>query len=378
MEDDWDNGQLPAARAYGVEIVLINLSRSVSSSSKSGSRSPDSLERSRSQQQTRNNSDSVKAEDTDDTNGDSDSKAHGPTTRNRWKVYVNQCEEKKRRGSPMPGSPRWNDADTDYVPPGVKKPRKSHHMGSASSHKNESSKKPAVRSTAAVRVSEGAREVIETMHALISTPRPVDTNVDDGLVRVDLQHSSDHGERLYSEGEELDDGRKVVRIIDKETEYIMSTKCAMDALCLSYRNSLNEFVEYMKTPSFRQDVEKDIAHEKARHAELVEKVRQMHAAVAAQRSQGVCALYERLNDLGMSDVETPTELLQGSKQIVAQHKDLNQRVPVLKLKSPSLHSHGDNPVNVEDLLQSVLNQTGNDNTSTALRLNRRMRASRVC
>ncbi|KAK6010169.1 histone methylation protein DOT1 [Ostertagia ostertagi] len=50
---------------------------------------------------------------------------HGPTTRNRWKVYVNQCEEKKKRGSPMPGSPRWNEADTDYVPPGLKKQRKS-------------------------------------------------------------------------------------------------------------------------------------------------------------------------------------------------------------------------------------------------------------
>lgn len=37
----------------------------------------------------------------------------------------------------------------------------------------------------------------------------------------------------------------------------------------------------------------------------------MDLLVTAQRSQGVTALFERLNDLGMSDVETPTELLQG-------------------------------------------------------------------
>ncbi|VDM59247.1 unnamed protein product [Angiostrongylus costaricensis] len=289
-------------------------------------------------QQTRNN-DSVKTEDADDSNGDSDSKAFVLTY----------------NGSPMPGSPRWNDADTDYVPPGVKKPRKSHHMGCTSSHKSESSKKSAVRSRPAVRVSEDAREGIEKMHALISTPRPVDTNVGEGLVRVDLPHSSNRNEKLYSEGEELNDGRSVVRIIDKETEFVMSLKSPLDAYCLSVRDLLNTLSEYMNTPSFRQEVEDNITLEKARNAELVEKVRQMQAAVAAQRAQGVCALYERLNDLGMSDVETPTELLQGSKQIVAQHKVLNQ-------------PQGDNPFNVEELLQSVMSQMGNDNTSTALRL----------
>ncbi|KJH51265.1 histone methylation protein DOT1 [Dictyocaulus viviparus] len=360
------------------------LSRSVSTSSKSGSRSPDSVERNKPQTQTRN--DSGKTEDADDAHGDNDSKAHGPTTRNRWKVYVNQCEEKKKRGSPMPGSPRWNDADTDYVPPGVKKSRKSYNVKSGTGHKSDCLKKSAVRSRLGARVSDDARDGIEKMHALISTPRPVDLDVGEGLVRVDLPHSSDRGERLYSEGEELNEGRSVVRIIDKETDYIVSTKFPMDALCLTYRNSLCAFVEYMKTPSFRQDVEKDIAQERARNAELVEKVRQMHAAVAAQRSQGVCALYERLNDLGMSDVETPTELLQGSKQIVAHHKDLNQRVSCFETEVAmlegkvravrpygdklieALHSLGDNPINVEDLLQSVLNQAGNESTANALRL----------
>lgn len=128
-----------------------DVSRSVSTSSKSGSRSPDNIDRGRPPR-----NDSAKPEEADDPNGDSDSKAHGPTTRNRWKVYVNQCEEKKKRGSPMPGSPRWNEADTDYVPPGVKKPRKSSHAG-GSHHKGEGSKKLAP----VVRVSEDAREGIE-------------------------------------------------------------------------------------------------------------------------------------------------------------------------------------------------------------------------
>ncbi|XGW21236.1 hypothetical protein V3C99_004299 [Haemonchus contortus] len=354
------------------------LSRSVSSSSKSGSRSPDSVERNRPPR-----NDSAKVEEGEDAQGDNDSKAHGPTTRNRWKVYVNQCEEKKKRGSPMPGSPRWNEADTDYVPPGLKKQRKAHHGGSASHHKGESSKKQAVRFRPTVRVSDDAREGIEKMHALISTPRPVDTNVGEGLVRVDLPHNTQSSEKLYSEGEELNDGRSVVRIIDKETEDVLSAKVPIDALCLSYRNHVLAFLEYMKTPSFRLDIERDIANERARNAELLEKVRQASAAVAAQRSQGVCALYERLNDLGMSDVETPTELLQGSKQIVAHHKDLNQRVSCFETEVAmlegrvravrpygdklveALHSIGDNPLNVEDLLQTVLQQTGGDNASSA-------------
>ncbi|KAK6034368.1 hypothetical protein COOONC_28127 [Cooperia oncophora] len=70
------------------------LSRSVSSSSKSGSRSPDSVERNRPPR-----NDSAKVEESEDAQGDNDAKAHGPTTRNRWKVYVNQCEEKKKRVS---------------------------------------------------------------------------------------------------------------------------------------------------------------------------------------------------------------------------------------------------------------------------------------
>ncbi|KAL6731778.1 hypothetical protein Aduo_002607 [Ancylostoma duodenale] len=349
------------------------LSRSVSSSSKSGSRSPDSVERNRAPR----SSDMVKTEEGEDVHGDSDAKAHGPTTRNRWKVYVNQCEEKKKRGSPMPGSPRWNDADTDYVPPGMKKPRKSHH---GPHHKSESSKKSAVRSRPVARVPEDTREVIEKMHVMISTPRPVDTNVDEGLVRVDIPP------RMYSEGEELNDGKSVVRIIDRENEKVFSYKNPMEALFLNFMSQYMQYMEYMKTDSFIADLEKDIAYEKARNAELQERVRQANAAVAAQRSQGVNALYERLNDLGMSDVETPTELLQGSKQIVAHHKDLNQRVSCYETEVAmlegkiravrpfgdklieALHSVGDNPVNVEELLQNVLQQTGNDGVSAALRL----------
>ncbi|KHJ77572.1 hypothetical protein OESDEN_22808 [Oesophagostomum dentatum] len=69
-------------------------SRSGSSSSKSGSRSPDSVERNR-----LSKGGDAKTEEGDDVHGDTDSNAHGPTTRNRWKVYVNQCEEKKKRVS---------------------------------------------------------------------------------------------------------------------------------------------------------------------------------------------------------------------------------------------------------------------------------------
>ncbi|KAK6034367.1 hypothetical protein COOONC_28126, partial [Cooperia oncophora] len=229
------------------------------------------------------------------------------------------------------------------------------------------------------------------MHQLISAPRPVDLNVGEGLVRVDLPHGPPPSEKLYSEGEELNDGKSVVRIIDKESEDVLSAKIPIDALCctflVNYRNQMMAFLEYMKTPSFRQDIERDIANERARNAELLEKVRQASVAVAAQRSQGVCALYERLNDLGMSDVETPTELLQGSKQIVAHHKDLNQRVSCFETEVAmlegrvravrpygdklieALHSIGDNPLNVEDLLQTVLQQTGGDTAaSAALRL----------
>lgn len=81
-----------------------------------------------------------------------------------------------------------------------------------------------------VRVSEDAREGIEKMHALIQSPRPVDLDVGEGLVRVDLPHTSKQEEKLYSEGEELNDGKSVVRIIDKETDVILSMNNPMDAL----------------------------------------------------------------------------------------------------------------------------------------------------
>ncbi|KHJ89184.1 hypothetical protein OESDEN_10999 [Oesophagostomum dentatum] len=267
----------------------------------------------------------------------------------------------------MPGSPRWNEADTDYVPPGMKKPRKSYH-GSTPHHKSESSKKSAVRSRPVARVSEDAREGIEKMHALISAPHPVDTSVDEGLVRVDIPQN--RGEKFYREGEELNDGRAVVRIIDLENETVLSKKNPFHALFLNQMNEFMKFRDYMITESFIASVEKDIAYERARNAELQERVRQANAAVAAQRSQGVNALYERLNDLGMSDVETPTELLQGSKQIVAHHKDLNQRVSCYETEPDSLSvtAVGDNPVNIEELLQTVLQQTGNDGAAAGLRL----------
>ncbi|VDK59794.1 unnamed protein product [Cylicostephanus goldi] len=153
---------------------------------------------------------------------------------------------------------------------------------------------------------------------------------------------------------------------------------------VNFMNEYMQFIDYMRTDSFIASLEKDIAFEKARNAELQERVRQANAAVAAQRSQGVNALYERLNDLGMSDVETPTELLQGSKQIVAHHKDLNQRVSCYETEVAmlegkiravrpfgdklieALHSVGDNPVNIEELLQNVLQQTGNEASSMRL------------
>ncbi|WKX89448.1 hypothetical protein Q1695_008812 [Nippostrongylus brasiliensis] len=357
-----------------------DLSRSVSSSSKSGSRSPDSIERSRPPR-----SDSAKVEDGDEAHADSDSKAHGPTTRNRWKVYVNQCEEKKKRGSPMPGSPRWNEADTDYVPPGVKKPRKAgyHHLAATSHHKGESSKKSA---PAAVRVSEDAREGIEKMHALISTPRPVDTNVGEGLVRVDLPHEvKDEQQKLYAEGEELNNGKSVVRIIDKENEFVLSLKNPLERIALQFYKNCLAFMEYMASPAFRQDVEKDISYERARKMELEEKVRQTSMLVSNARAAGVSALFQRLNDLGMSDVETPTELLQGSKQIVAHHKELNQKVSCFETEVAmlegrirtrpygdkiveALHSYGDGDVNIDDIIQNVTAQAGGDSAAVALRL----------
>uniref|UniRef100_A0A1I7XEW6 Protein kinase domain-containing protein n=1 Tax=Heterorhabditis bacteriophora TaxID=37862 RepID=A0A1I7XEW6_HETBA len=124
------------------------------------------------------------------------------------------------KGTPVPGSPRWNEADRDYVPPGAKKPRKQNPSLSGSIQVQAPPKGGGAKSN-----KRGPGRVSGT-----------------------------------------------------------------------------------------------------RNVDLKEKVRSQDALVSACLAQGVAHLRNRLCELDMSDVETPCELLQGSKRIVAQHKDLTQRV----------------------------------------------------
>ncbi|CAI4224594.1 unnamed protein product [Auanema sp. JU1783] len=264
---------------------------------------------------------------TDADNDFDDDSAFGPTTRHKWKEYVNDLDRKKRKVSPT-SSPRWNEADREYVPPGAKKPKK--QLGMVKPVKIPSKKVPtkvkvfkkiAAAEPKAVqhpksRLSEDAQVGMEVMHAQIVNQKPVKVENEAGLIKVNLSVPPDSPALPdVTPGPSLPAGAVV---LDPEHP--------LDEMLIELRRLYVDYMQQMNTDEYKRLLTEAIQIQSMRQHELMDKVREKESHLENMLTMGVSMLRSRLKELGMAHVETPSELLHHSKRIVAQHKELTQNV----------------------------------------------------
>ncbi|CAJ0944142.1 unnamed protein product, partial [Mesorhabditis belari] len=119
---------------------------------------------------------------------------------------------------------------------------------------------------------------------------------------------------------------------------ILDPSSPLDALLISIRQQFLEHQAHVLTETFRAQLIDEVKQETNKRSELMERVRTSTAFVDNLLQQGVANLRARLLELDMSDVETPSELLNRSKQIVHNHKEVTQKCSALEAEVAALES----------------------------------------
>ncbi|CAD6184405.1 unnamed protein product [Caenorhabditis auriculariae] len=275
----------------------------------------------------------------------------GPTTRNKWKAYVSSMDEKKPKSST--GSPRSEEPDRDFYPL-EKKARKQAEKKEKQRRSNATTPrlhKRKVSSESPSRNSGGdalARKSVESTSrsdAVLGSedrcsPRKNLHISPETMSTIDVMHEMIVSPPRHSTSDDIASGQFIRVGIDgvpihppkenpmnRPTFMIPPTDPLYDCIVGLYLGLKEQGIKAKEaSEEYKAELRKDIEREQARRAELQESCREIQAQIDICLQSGVSHLKERLAELDMSGVQEVSELLYGSKQIVAQHKELTQRV----------------------------------------------------
>lgn len=119
------------------------------------------------------------------------------------------------------------------------------------------------------------------------------------------------------------------------------TPYALQILLELFRNQFMQQLEQMRTPSCKENVNKQIADEKDRNKNLLNRVNQLEKQIKVLIDDSVALLKARMNELGI-EMTSQNDLLAKAKEIVGRHKDLQVMAAKLQAQVGQLereHNH---------------------------------------
>lgn len=108
------------------------------------------------------------------------------------------------------------------------------------------------------------------------------------------------------------------------------TPYALQILLDMYRTQFMSFLEQMRSPSYKENMNQQINVEKERNKNLLNRVSQLEKQIKALIDDSVALLKARMNELGI-EMTSQNDLLAKAKEIVGRHKEL--QVMAVKLQT---------------------------------------------
>ncbi|GMR52812.1 hypothetical protein PMAYCL1PPCAC_23007 [Pristionchus mayeri] len=117
---------------------------------------------------------------------------------------------------------------------------------------------------------------------------------------------------------------------------VLDPSNAMDAHLIELRQSYMDFMTYLTTEEAKRRLMEEYHNQTMRNQELTARIQQMVSTVEQLLNAGVQTLNCRLHELEMTDVTSPADILNRSKQIVTAHKDVTLQVSAMESQVLSL------------------------------------------
>lgn len=271
---------------------------------------------SRSSRTTRNNA--IKMDDTTDSDQDGMNSNSGRSTRKAWNEFCNYKENSNSDDEENNNSNSLRNNKNGAAGPKKRKKltRKAAAKAAQPATVTVQKKRPAVKAVAATNHKKGRKRNLKIVgldllhsHTLSSTSTevlgkklpPAPGCVDQKLTSLtagDMQH------------QELD-----IPTAPRETPY------ALQILLDMYRNQFLQALDQMKSPAYKENVSRQIADEKERHKNLLNRASQLEKQIKVLIDDSVSLLKTRMNELGIS-MTSQNDLLAKAKEIVGRHKEL--------------------------------------------------------
>ncbi|XP_036409926.1 histone-lysine N-methyltransferase, H3 lysine-79 specific-like isoform X3 [Megalops cyprinoides] len=201
------------------------------------------------------------------------------------------------------------------------KPRRGQLMGKAcklGGGKRGRPKKAAV-SAAQERKSRRTQSALELLHArTISAAPPQD------LYKSPQRSVYQHHSKVphYSSGQ----------------RYRSSAPYALEQLLESIKVQYLQFMSYMRTPQYRNNLQQVLQQEKHKHSELSGRVRQLYSSCQSHKDRIKRLFQTKLEELGVK-AYTLEDLVQAKKEISAHNQQLKEQSTQLERDMAELHHH---------------------------------------
>lgn len=270
---------------------------------------------SRTSRSTRNNA--IKMDDTTDSDQDGMNSNSGRSTRKAWNEFCNYKENSNSDDEENNNSNSLKNNKNGAAPKKRKKlTRKAATKASQPPTVAVQKKRAGVKAAAATNHKKGRKRNLKIVgldllhsHTLSSTSTevlgkklpPAPGCVDQKLTSLTA------GDMLH---QELD-----IPTAPRETPY------ALQILLDMYRNQFLQALDQMKSPAYKENVSRQIADEKERHKNLLNRASQLEKQIKVLIDDSVSLLKTRMNELGIS-MTSQNDLLAKAKEIVGRHKEL--------------------------------------------------------
>ncbi|GMT27238.1 hypothetical protein PFISCL1PPCAC_18535, partial [Pristionchus fissidentatus] len=137
------------------------------------------------------------------------------------------------------------------------------------------------------------------------------------------------------------EGSKKIKSEEGVAPHSRSSRATLEAVTLDPSNSMDrhlievrqqymDFMTYLTTEEAKRRLLEEFHAQTVRKQELQARISQMVSCVEQLLNTGVQTLNARLQELEMTDVKCPADILANSKQIVTSHKDITLKVAAME------------------------------------------------
>lgn len=250
----------------------------------------------------------------DETSTDSDGNA-GPTTRRAWSDYCkgksSQSEEEnnnvaRANGGPAGGANKQRRRK-------ITRPKTANQTNKSLQNAKKAPKAPATkggvkgkgRAKRALNIS--GLDILHKQTLLSTSVETIGKRLPPAPGCIDQQLTAISGNLVHQE--------LGIPLAPLETPY------ALQILMDMYKQQFMQFLDYMRTPSYKENVNQQIAKEKDRNQKLLNRAGQLEKQIRVLIDDSVALLKARMNELGIN-TSSQNDLLCKAKEIVGRHKEL--------------------------------------------------------